>query len=312
MRPTTGGSPARRRAASSSATGPACERHDRPGQLEQRQRAAADLAPPPARPRRPRSPRRASRARRGAAPRGPRRASPAPGSRAARARARGRAAASPRAPRGRACRAAAPAPAGGARAGGDRVRAPDHQAGLRPAEQLVAREADERRARARPSGAPAAPRAGPRARPATPEPTSSITGTPSSHSSSIATSSTNPSWRKFDGCARSSAPVRSPIARLVVGAPRAVGRADLDQPRARLRDHLRHAEAAADLDQLPARDDDLRARPGQRRRRQQHRAGAVVDRQRRLGAGQLAQQRPRRGACREPRAPPSRSHSRFE
>jgi hypothetical protein len=32
---------------------------------------------------------------------------------------------------------------------------------------------------------------------------------------------------------------------------------DLDQPRARLRDHVRHAEAAADLDQLPARHDDL-------------------------------------------------------
>ena len=78
---------------------------------------------------------------------------------------------------------------------------------------------------------------------------------------------------------------------LVVGQPRAVRRPDLDQPRARLGDHVRHAEAAADLDQLPARDDDLAARPGQRRGRQQRRARAVVDREARLGAGQLAQQR---------------------
>ena len=46
----------------------------------------------------------------------------------------------------------------------------------------------------------------------TPEPTSSMTGTPSSHSSSISTSCTNPSWRKLEGCARRIAPVRGPIA----------------------------------------------------------------------------------------------------
>ena len=36
----------------------------------------------------------------------------------------------------------------------------------------------------------------------TPEPTSSITGTPSPHSASISTDSTNPTVRKFDGWAR--------------------------------------------------------------------------------------------------------------
>ena len=48
---------------------------------------------------------------------------------------------------------------------------------------------------------------------------------------------------------------------LVVGQPRAVGRPDLDEPRARLGDHVGHAEAAADLDELPARDHDLRPGP---------------------------------------------------
>ena len=78
---------------------------------------------------------------------------------------------------------------------------------------------------------------------------------------------------------------------LVVGAARAVGRADLDEPRSGLRDHLGHAEAAADLHELPARDDDLVARPCERRCRQQRRGRAVVDRQRRLGPRELAQQR---------------------
>ena len=81
-------------------------------------------------------------------------------------------------------------------------------------------------------------------------------------------------------------PQRGPV----VGQAGAVRRADLDQPRAGLGDHLGHPEAAADLDQLPARDDHLAAPAGQRRHGQQHRRGAVVDHQRRLGAGQLAQQ----------------------
>jgi hypothetical protein len=45
-----------------------------------------------------------------------------------------------------------------------------------------------------------------------PDPTSSITGTPSEQSSSIATSSTKPTVRKFDWCARMTAPVSGPMA----------------------------------------------------------------------------------------------------
>ena len=76
---------------------------------------------------------------------------------------------------------------------------------------------------------------------------------------------------------------------LVVGAARAVRRAHLDEPRARGREDLGDPEAAADLDQLPARDDGVAA-ARERRARQQHRGGAVVDGDRRLRAGQLAQQ----------------------
>ena len=76
----------------------------------------------------------------------------------------------------------------------------------------------------------------------------------------------------------------------VVGRARAVGRADLAQPRARALDDLGDAEAVADLDQLTARDDDL-APAGLRREREHERGGAVVDAERRLGAGQLADQR---------------------
>ena len=77
---------------------------------------------------------------------------------------------------------------------------------------------------------------------------------------------------------------------LVVSDPRAVGSPDLDHPRPRLGDHLGDPEATADLDELPARHDDRPARTGERGRRQQHRGGAVVDDDRRLGAGELAQQ----------------------
>ena len=85
---------------------------------------------------------------------------------------------------------------------------------------------------------------------------------------------------------------------LVVAQPRAVGGPDLDEPRTRLRDHVRDAEAAADLDQLPARDDHVLAGARQRGGGQQRRARAVVDRERRLGAGQLAQQRLHVGVAR--------------
>jgi hypothetical protein len=46
-----------------------------------------------------------------------------------------------------------------------------------------------------------------------PEPTSSITGTPSAHSSSIEGSSTKPTVRKFDWCARITAALSGPMAR---------------------------------------------------------------------------------------------------
>ena len=49
--------------------------------------------------------------------------------------------------------------------------------------------------------------------------------------------------------------------------------------------------AAADLDQLAARDDELAPAAGERGGGEQRRGGAVVDHERRLGAGQLAQQR---------------------
>ena len=77
---------------------------------------------------------------------------------------------------------------------------------------------------------------------------------------------------------------------LVVGGARPVRRPDLDEPRARAREDVGDAEAVADLDQLAARDDDLAAL-GERGEREQHRGGVVVDDERRLGAGQPAQDR---------------------
>jgi hypothetical protein len=71
---------------------------------------------------------------------------------------------------------------------------------------------------------------------------------------------------------------------------RPVGRAHFHQPRAALPQHIGNAEPAADLDELPARDDHLAA-ACQRRERQQDRARVVVDHQRGLRAGQLTQQR---------------------
>ena len=92
---------------------------------------------------------------------------------------------------------------------------------------------------------------------------------------------------------------RRPIAdrRRIVGGAGPVGRADLAQDRARLRHDVRHAEAAADLDQLAARDDHFAPRR-QRRQHEQRRRGVVVDDDRGLGAGEPAEQplrRARRG-----------------
>ncbi len=74
----------------------------------------------------------------------------------------------------------------------------------------------------------------------------------------------------------------------IVLAVRAVGGADLDQPGAGARHDVRHAEGAADLDQLAARDDRLAAL-GQRVEHEQHGGGIVVDDGGVLGAGQLAE-----------------------
>ena len=77
---------------------------------------------------------------------------------------------------------------------------------------------------------------------------------------------------------------------LVVGRARAVRRPDLDEPRARAREHVGNAEAVADLDQLAARDDDL-ATFRERGEREQHRGRVVVDDERGLGARQAPEER---------------------
>ena len=162
----------------------------------------------------------------------------------------------------------------------DEFRPTDDDPGLRPAEELVAREADEIGAcaqalgrcrlvadarRARPSrdrrraGARGAARR-PRARRAAAAPRSRRRG-----SSTGARGGARPS------------PGRSP---LVVGRARAIRRPDLDEPRAGARENVRDAEAVADLDQLAARHDDL-AVLGERREREEHRGGVVVDDERR-------------------------------
>ena len=64
---------------------------------------------------------------------------------------------------------------------------------------------------------------------------------------------------------------------------------DLDQPRPRLAQHVRHPESTADLDGFSARDHDLLS-GRHRRQHQKHRRGAVVHDQRRLCPGQRAQQ----------------------
>ncbi len=76
--------------------------------------------------------------------------------------------------------------------------------------------------------------------------------------------------------------------RLVVGQRRAVGGADLDQPRPGLGEDVGDAEPVADLDQLPAADDHL-APAGERRKAQEHGRRVVVHRHPRLGTGELGE-----------------------
>ena len=132
-----------------------------------------------------------------------------------------------------------------------------------------------------------------------------MTGTPSSHSASIAhllDEADRAEVRRVHAQDRAGVRVARRALR-VVGQARAVGRPDLDEPRAGLGDDLGDAEAAADLDELAARDDDL-APGGERRGGQQRRAGAVVDDERRLGARELAQQALDVGVARAARAAP--------
>ena len=77
---------------------------------------------------------------------------------------------------------------------------------------------------------------------------------------------------------------------VVVGRSCAVRRADLDEPRAGARQYVGDAEAVADLDQLAARDEHL-ALFGERREREQHRGGVVVDDDRGLCTREAAQDR---------------------
>jgi hypothetical protein len=63
--------------------------------------------------------------------------------------------------------------------------------------------------------------------------------------------------RKFDWCTRSSTGRLGAHRPLDSRRRGAVRRSDLDETRTRPREDVGNAEAVADLDQLPARDDDL-------------------------------------------------------
>ena len=77
---------------------------------------------------------------------------------------------------------------------------------------------------------------------------------------------------------------------LVVAGASPVRRSDLDEPRSRTREHVRDTKPVADLDELPARDDDLTAfREGGER--EQHRGRVVVDHERGLRAREALEQR---------------------
>ena len=86
-------------------------------------------------------------------------------------------------------------------------------------------------------------------------------------------SSVNPTIRKLLRWTRRMAAVSRADRALVVGQPRLVGRADFAEPGARDLEDLGKPEAAADLDELAARDDHLAAGrqapsgPGASRRR---------------------------------------------
>ena len=178
----------------------------------------------------------------------------------------------------------------------DDVGPADDHTGLRAAQQLVAREGDDRRAVVdglayagfvvQPGGALRQPR-----RRVVEEP-----GTGVDHDR-------RPEGRELGNGRRLGEPDHPVVRRvhlqdqrrvaaqlsLVVGPARPVGRPDLDEPATRLGHDLGHAETAADLDQLTARDDHL-ATAGQSRQRQQDGSGVVVDDQPGLGTARAREQ----------------------
>ena len=173
----------------------------------------------------------------------------------------------------------------------DEVRAADDDARLRPAEQLVAREADE-------VGAGGEARGGrrlaleldERARAEVvderqPGTSRHLRRAPRAEGCSVKPDLTE--VRLMD--AQDERRLR-PDRALVVGRARPVRRPHLAQPRARAREHVGDPEAVADLDQLAARDEHL-ATLGERGEREQHRRRVVVDDERRLGAGEAPQER---------------------
>ena len=139
----------------------------------------------------------------------------------------------------------------------DEVGAPDDDPRLRPAEQLVAREADE-------VGAGGEARRGGRLVPeierATPEPRSSTSGSPAAlrdprelrESARLLGEADDAEVRLVDAQQQRRLGADRP---LVVGGARAVRRPDLDEPRARAGEDVGDPEPVADLDQLAARDD---------------------------------------------------------
>ena len=75
---------------------------------------------------------------------------------------------------------------------------------------------------------------------------------------------------------------------LVILEMGAIGRADFDETRAALGHHFRESKGAADLDELPARDDDF-LRRGQRGQHQHGGGGVIIDDSGRFRAGQFRQ-----------------------
>ncbi len=210
-----------------------------------------------------------------------------------------------------------------ARASGSRrIRAmrsarPTIEPRLRPADELVAAERDEvgagRQAlgRRRLVGQAEAPscRAAPR------DPRSSTTIAPcrwaSSASAAGSGASTKPACAKFDGWTRRTAGARpSASGASKSDGARPVRRPDLDEPRAGPPDDLRDPHAAADLDELAARDDDA-APAGQPDRERQGRRVVVRD-ERVLGAGQRDRGGPRPSGTGRRGARSSRSNSSSE